>query len=73
MVEQTQTLEVDQLSTDEVLDHLVNIRQAMARLKATDDALLDRLDQLAKAGQRIGDIALWLAFCAFFAVVISHG
>jgi len=24
-------------------------------------------------GQRIGDWALWLAFCAFFAVVISHG
>ena len=24
-------------------------------------------------GQRIGDFALWLAFCAFFAVVISHG
>jgi hypothetical protein len=24
-------------------------------------------------GQRIGDWALWLFFCAFFAVVISHG
>jgi hypothetical protein len=24
-------------------------------------------------GQRIGDMALWLAFTAFFAVVISHG
>jgi hypothetical protein len=24
-------------------------------------------------GQRIGDLALWLAFCAFFAAVISHG
>jgi hypothetical protein len=24
-------------------------------------------------GQRIGDFALWLAFCAFFAAVISHG
>jgi hypothetical protein len=23
--------------------------------------------------QRIGDFALWLAFCAFFAAVISHG
>jgi hypothetical protein len=23
-------------------------------------------------GQRIGDIALWLAFCAFFAAIISH-
>jgi hypothetical protein len=51
MVEQTQTLDLDQLSTDEVLDHLVTVRQAMARLKATDDALLDRLDQLAEAGE----------------------
>jgi hypothetical protein len=24
-------------------------------------------------GQRIGDFALWLAFTAFFAVVVSHG
>ena len=24
-------------------------------------------------GQRLGDMALWLAFTAFFAVVISHG
>jgi hypothetical protein len=51
MVELTQTLDLDQLSTDEVLDHLVTVRQAMARLKATDDALLDRLDQLADAGE----------------------
>jgi len=51
MVEQTQTLDLEQLSTDEVLDHLVTVRQAMARLKATDDALLDRLDQLAEAGE----------------------
>jgi hypothetical protein len=51
MAEQTQALDLDQLSTDEVLDHLVTVRQAMARLKATDDALLDRLDQLAEAGE----------------------
>jgi hypothetical protein len=51
MVEQTQAFDLDQLSTDEVLDHLVTVRQAMARLKATDDALLDRLDQLAEAGE----------------------
>jgi hypothetical protein len=51
MAEQTQTLDLDQLSTDEVLDYLVTVRQAMARLKATDDALLDRLDQLAEAGE----------------------
>jgi len=24
-------------------------------------------------GQRIGDMALWLAVCAFCAVIISHG
>jgi hypothetical protein len=24
-------------------------------------------------GQRVGDMALWLAFCAFFAVIVSHG
>jgi hypothetical protein len=24
-------------------------------------------------GQRIGDFALWLAFCAFFAAIVSHG
>jgi len=51
MVELTQAFDLDQLSTDEVLDHLVTVRQAMARLKATDDALLDRLDQLAEAGE----------------------
>ena len=51
MVDFVQTLDLDQLSTDEVLDHLVTVRQAMARLKATDDALLDRLDQLAEAGE----------------------
>jgi hypothetical protein len=51
MVEQTQALDLDQLSTDEVLDRLVTVRQAMARLKASDEALLDRLDQLAEAGE----------------------
>ena len=51
MVELTQTLDLDQLSTDEVLDRLVLVRKALAGLKATDDALLDRLDQLAEAGE----------------------
>jgi len=51
MADQTHALDLDQLSTDEVLDHLVTVRQAMARLKSTDDALLDRLDQLAEAGE----------------------
>jgi hypothetical protein len=30
---------------------LVEVRQALARLKTTDEALLDRLDQLAEAGE----------------------
>jgi hypothetical protein len=51
MVELTQTLDPDQLSADEVLDRLVLVRKALAGLKATDDALLDRLDQLAEAGE----------------------
>jgi hypothetical protein len=51
MAELTQTLDLDQLTTDEVLDQLVQVRQAMAALKAQDEALLDRLDQLAEAGE----------------------
>jgi len=53
MVDLVQTVEVDldAMNADQVLDHLVTVRQAMARLKATDDALLDRLDQLAEAGE----------------------
>ena len=51
MVELTQTLDLDQLSTDEVLDRLVLVRKALAGLKASDEALLDRLDQLAEAGE----------------------
>jgi hypothetical protein len=51
MVELTQALDLDQLSTDEVLDRLVLVRKALAALEASDDALLDRLDQLAKAGE----------------------
>jgi hypothetical protein len=51
MAEQTQTLDLDQLSTDEVLDRLVLVRKALAGLQAQDRALLDRLDQLAEAGE----------------------
>ena len=51
MADLTQTVEVDQLSTDEVLDRLVLVRKALAGLKASDEALLDRLDQLAEAGE----------------------
>jgi hypothetical protein len=51
MVNSAQTLDLDQLTTDEVLDQLVQVRQALAALKANDEALLDRLDQLAEAGK----------------------
>jgi hypothetical protein len=53
MADLTQTVEVDldAMDADQVLDRLVEVRQALARLKATDEALLDRLDQLAAAGE----------------------
>jgi hypothetical protein len=46
-----QTLDFEQLSTDELLDHLVAVRQAMAALKAQDEALLDRLSELVEQGE----------------------
>jgi len=51
MVELTQTLDLEQLTTDELLDHLIQVRQAIATLQATDASLLDRLDELAAAGE----------------------
>ncbi len=53
MADLTQTVEVDldAMDADQVLDRLVEVRQALARLKATDETLLDRLDQLAEAGE----------------------
>ena len=51
MADSTETLDFDQLTIDEVLDRLVQGRQALATLKADDEALLDRLDQLAAAGE----------------------
>ena len=51
MPDPAQALDFEQLSTDELLDHLVNGRQAMASLKAQDEALLDRLSELVEAGE----------------------
>lgn len=53
MVEFTQTVEADlaAMNADQLLDHLINVRSAMAKLKATDEALLDRLDALVAEGQ----------------------
>jgi hypothetical protein len=51
MPDAAQTLDFEQLSTDELLDHLVNVRQAIASLKTQDEALLDRLSELVEAGE----------------------
>jgi len=53
MVDLVQTVEVDldAMDADQVLDRITEVRTAMARLKASDEALLDRLDQLAEAGE----------------------
>ena len=49
----TQTVEADlaAMNADQLLDHLISVRKALAKLKATDEALLDRLDELAQAGE----------------------
>lgn len=39
------------LDADQALDLLIQTRQQLAALKATDAALLDRLDQLAEEGE----------------------
>ena len=51
MPDPAQTLNFEQLSTDELLDHLVAGRQAMTALKAKDEALLDRLSELVETGE----------------------
>jgi len=51
MPDSAQTLDFEQLSIDELLDHLVAVRQAMAALKAEDEALLDRLSDLVEQGK----------------------
>jgi hypothetical protein len=53
MVDLVQTVEVDldAMDADQVLDRITEVRSAMARLKASDEALLDRLSVLAEAGE----------------------
>ena len=51
MAEQNQTLDFENLNADQTLNALIDVRLALARLKATDEALLARLDELAAAGQ----------------------
>jgi hypothetical protein len=52
MADLVQTVEVDlgAMDADQLLDHLIEVRQALAKLVATDEALLDRLDQMAQQG-----------------------
>jgi hypothetical protein len=42
---------VQDLSPEDLLTNLIYGRKAMAFLKAMDDAMLDRLDELAEAGE----------------------
>jgi len=53
MVDLVQTVDVDldAMNADQVLDRITEVRTAMARLKASDEALLDRLTQLVDAGE----------------------
>jgi hypothetical protein len=53
MVDLVQTVEVDldAMDADQVLDRITEVRSAMARLKASDEALLDRLSVLAETGE----------------------
>jgi hypothetical protein len=46
-----QNLNLKNLSADQTLDALLDVRLALARLKATDEDLLARLDELAAAGE----------------------
>ena len=53
MADLTQTSEVDlsSMSADQVIEHLINLRTIKAALEAADAKTLDRLDELADAGQ----------------------
>ena len=51
MVEPTQTLDLEGLNADQTLDALIEVRRAIDWLKARDASLLDRLDELAAAGE----------------------
>ena len=51
MAEQTQAPDFEHLDADQLLDRLIATRCTIAKLQAEDDALLDRLDELAAAGE----------------------
>ena len=50
MAEQTQTLDLEHLDADQLLDRLIATRVTIAKLQAEDASLLTRLDELAAAG-----------------------
>ena len=51
MAEQNQTLDLENLNADQVLDALIEVRQAINWLKTRDASLLARIDELAAAGE----------------------
>jgi hypothetical protein len=53
MADLTQTFEADlsAMVADQVLDHLIRLRTTKAALEAADAKALDRLDELADAGE----------------------
>ena len=51
MADPIQTLNLQDLSPEDLLTNLINGRKAMSWLEAQDAAMLDRLDELVEAGQ----------------------
>jgi hypothetical protein len=51
MADLTQTLDLEGLNADQTLNALIEVRRAIGWLKARDASLLDRLDELAEAGE----------------------
>ena len=53
MADLTQTFEADlsAMTADQALDHLIGLRKIKAALEAADAKALDRLDELADAGE----------------------
>jgi hypothetical protein len=51
MVEPTFEADLASMTADQVLDHLIALRKIKATLEAADGKALDRLDELAEAGE----------------------
>jgi hypothetical protein len=50
-LDQAAEADLSAMTADQVLDHLITLRQAKSNLEAADAKALDRLDQLADAGE----------------------